>query len=815
MRIKNLCIVALLIFGSNHFVEAQHQYQINVSSQQSTLRTGHLQMGGSNGFGDSIAVNNRYIEINHEPVFPIVGEIHFSRYPHQYWDEAIKKMKAGGVDVIATYVFWNMHEEIESQFNWEGDNNVREFIELCKANQLRVILRIGPFCHGEIRNGGLPDWLLGKMLTIRSNDPEYLKYVDRLYHQIGQQVKGLLFKDGGPIFAIQLENEFQHSAAPWGLTYPGQPLDFTASERDKNITQEGVGVSNQKNPYADLGNQHMVILKSLAHKNALDVPVYTATGWGNAAIIENQTIPVTAAYPYPGWAPASLSNFYLYTDLQKKPDYSPVRYKGEDYPYFPAEIGGGIMGTYTRRPVIPAQSLEALANRFIGSGACGLGYYMYHGGSTPKGKLFYFNDEAYGYPKISYDFQAPLSEYGKPTESFNRLKIYHNFLNAFGNIVAPMQLVLPENAAIIIPGDVDALRYSMRVKDNSGFLFMNNFQDHQERKDITDIQFKINLDDKVISIPENGSITLAKDESAILPVNLTIAGIHINYATAQLLTSGNDKDGDFVVFFTPEGFEPEFSIAAQNNLNIKANQCQITKDTKRWLVKSTSKNPFEIIINNNGKKVRFLVLDKKSALNSWMFSSEKGARLIISEALPMVESNTVEFVSMGNNLIEFKLYPAGDYSISPERGKLLKLSGKNELFVHYQLELLRKTLDYPVKHLGNKMEIDLSSGLPSGVNDVICRINYKGDTGDGFINGTLVADNFYNGVPWEIGLKRFFEKSDTKSMVIYFRPMKKNAEFIQDLLPQSVPDFSKTNSFLEIGEPEFTPEYKAKISITN
>lgn len=281
----------------------------------------------------------------------------------------------------------------------------------------------------------------------------------------------------------------------------------------------------------------------------MNAPIYTATGWSHAAVIENETLPVTAAYPYPCWAPAALSDFYLYTNLQKKPDYSPVRYKSDDYPYFAAEIGGGIMGTYTRRPVVPAKSLEVLINRFLGSGANGLGYYMYHGGSTPKGKLFFFNDEAYGYPKISYDFQAPLSEYGKPVESFNRLKLFHYFLKSFGDILAPMQVFLPENSNLIKADDTEILRYSVRTNGNSGFLFLNNFQDHQERKDIANINFKIKLENQELSIPESNGFTLKKDGHAIFPINIQLDNIKVNYATAQLLTSGQDAKGRFFVFF--------------------------------------------------------------------------------------------------------------------------------------------------------------------------------------------------------------------------------------------------------------------------
>ena len=204
-------------------------YILDVSTPSPPVRSEHLKMGGINAQGQSIAVNNSYISQNGKPSIPITGEFHFSRYPRAYWAEAIQKMKAGGINMIATYVFWSMHEEHEGEYIWEGERDLRHFIELCAQYDMPAIVRIGPFGHGEVRNGALPDWLLGKPVSVRSNDPAYLAYVERLYDQIGQQLRGLMFKDGGPVVAIQLENEYQSSAAPWGLTYPGQPLDFTAA----------------------------------------------------------------------------------------------------------------------------------------------------------------------------------------------------------------------------------------------------------------------------------------------------------------------------------------------------------------------------------------------------------------------------------------------------------------------------------------------------------------------------------------------------------------------------------------------------------
>lgn len=95
-------------------------------------------------------------------VCPVMGEVHYSRIPANEWQEEVRKMKEGGVTVIATYVFWNHVEEEEGIFRWDGQRNLRGFLEICKEEEMPVILRMGPFCHGEVRNGGIPDWMFEK-----------------------------------------------------------------------------------------------------------------------------------------------------------------------------------------------------------------------------------------------------------------------------------------------------------------------------------------------------------------------------------------------------------------------------------------------------------------------------------------------------------------------------------------------------------------------------------------------------------------------------------------------------------------------------
>ena len=111
-------------------------------------------------------------------------------------------MKAAGIDIVATYIFWIHHEEVEGEWDWSGRRCLRGFAELCARNGLYLYPRIGPWAHGECRNGGFPDWLLRKCPVVRADDPTYLGYVERFYGQIYAQLEGLLFKDGGPVIGI-------------------------------------------------------------------------------------------------------------------------------------------------------------------------------------------------------------------------------------------------------------------------------------------------------------------------------------------------------------------------------------------------------------------------------------------------------------------------------------------------------------------------------------------------------------------------------------------------------------------------------------
>ena len=754
---------------------AQQVYELDMPVKEKTIYSGHLKLGGNNPSGERIEVNSYYMSVGGKPVIPVMGEFHYSRYPECQWEEEILKMKAGGVTVIPTYVFWSIHEEKEGVFNWEGNRNLRKFLSLCQKHNVWTVVRIGPFCHGEIRNGGLPDWLFAKPLEIRSNDANYLKYVKRLYEEIGRQLEGLYYKDGGTIIGTQIENEHQHSAAPWGITYPGEPKDMTSATYDANITMIGVSVQDKKITTADLGNLHMKTLKKMAEEAGIQTPLYTATGWGNAAVIGEEAIPVTAAYTYPFWAKPGMSPFCMFKDIQKNPDYAPVRYDTEKYPSFCAEMGVGIQMIYTRRPIVTAKAAEALMVRTLGSGANGIGYYMYHGGSTPKmGPTAFFSDEPMGMPKISYDFQAPLGEFGLEHGSYRALRLLHLFLNDFSSQLAPMETVLPKGYEQMTPDNRETLRYAARVKGKSGFVFMVNFQDHDTaRVDQKDLCLRLKFADETLRIPSQGTFTLPKDESLILPFNFQMEDALLKYATAQLLLKLDDKGMDHYFFFVPGGIRPKFVF---DKTTVAGKHCY----TPEAGLKSTF-----MVKTSGGKRFKVTTLTREQALNA----CKVDGKLLITSSMVLPEAGRVRLLNMGDPVFRYVEYP----------------SAKG--FKEQMKEVSSVQTEYTFRKVGSRrLAVRFSGKEYPQVNDYFLRLDYTGDVAMAFLKGELVLDHFYYGAPWQISLKRFQQELTDEELSFYIRPLRKNAPFLSDLPGEAVPDFSK-GSVVRVDSVQVVPQY--------
>lgn len=156
-----------------------------------------------------LTVSGHQFLLGGRPFQIISGEMHYTRVPRAYWRDRLEKARAMGLNTITTYVFWNVHEPRPGVFDFSGQNDIAEFLREAQATGLNVILRPGPYVCAEWELGGYPSWLLkDRTLTLRSTDPKYTAAVDTWFSRLSKEVTPLLAKNGGPIIAVQLENEY-------------------------------------------------------------------------------------------------------------------------------------------------------------------------------------------------------------------------------------------------------------------------------------------------------------------------------------------------------------------------------------------------------------------------------------------------------------------------------------------------------------------------------------------------------------------------------------------------------------------------------
>ena len=468
-------------------------------------------------FGKRVTWDAHSLIIDGRRVCPVMGEIHYSRLPADEWAQEVRRMKEGGVTIIATYVFWNHIEEEEGVFRWDGQRSLRRFLEVCKQQDMPVVLRLGPFCHGEVRNGGIPDWMFQKGCKLREQNPTFMHYAELLYRQIFTQVRGLQWKDGGPVIAAQFDNEYR-----------------------------GRG-------------EYLMALKKIALEVGFDLPFYTRTGWPElrTPVPFGEMLPLFGDYADGFWDKSveeTVGNYYkafnfkgfrsstaIGTDLLGKQE-ERINKGDDQYPYFTCELGGGMATAYHRRPYIYPEDTYSMALVKLGSGSNLLGYYMYHGGTNPEGRLHTLNEVQTSpgtanndLPVCTYDFQAPLGEFGQTYPQYYMLRPLHLFMHDWGEVLAPMEASFPAPQDIKKGADTE-LRWAVRSQaptagqPASGFIFINNY----ERLQNLTAKRNVRLEACGVKFP---TLTIPSGCMAVFPVNID----GIRYATAQLVAKRDGK----------------------------------------------------------------------------------------------------------------------------------------------------------------------------------------------------------------------------------------------------------------------------------
>ncbi|GAB7104466.1 hypothetical protein JCM4814A_27800 [Streptomyces phaeofaciens JCM 4814] len=777
------------------------RHRIRVPAAAAPPLRGHLPFSDAPGVPDPIEVTSRWLTRGGRPWFPVSGEFHYSRHPARHWEEELLKTKAAGVTAVASYVIWIHHEETEGRIRFDGDRDLRRFARLCARHGLDFIPRIGPWAHAEVRNGGLPDWVLARTTATRTDAPAYLSAVRPWFEAIAAQLRGLERANGGPVVAIQIENELYDRP------------------------------------------DHLLTLKRMAQEAGLSAPLWTSTAWGGVQLPGDELLPLYGGYPEAFWTesdagwPDTCRKHFFFTHQRDDEgigaDLRPTTVRGTDpesrtarFPWATCELGGGMAVAYHRRPRVDARDIGALALTKIGCGSVWQGYYMFHGGTNPKGELSTLQEShATAYPNdlpvLTYDFQAPLGEYGQYRPSYDELRLQHLMLADFGATLAPMESALPE-AGPRDQHDRDTLRWAVRTDGRaSGFLFVTNHQPHEPLPDHPETRFRVEFPESAPLTLPSTPVTIPAGAYFCWPLRLEVAGLRVDWATAQPICTVTDPDPDgdgdadrtVLVLAATDGIAPEVALDASTVRSVVTPEGARTTATEdRILITGITPGTNALIevqlepepttaattgkpgrgAGDTPRTVALLVLDAATARTAYRGEAWGAQRLVLATAgvvfdepadevrlhtrspaesaslsvlpaphhPPTAPGATVK-ESQDGVLTRYTLLPDPELPTTsttpapstptltlltrpgppptPETGPLNRASAPADH--HYDTTAAVYRVDLPP-----------ASTTPEGT--TLLRLHWTGDTARAYAGDELVADQFFTGRPWDMSLDR-------------------------------------------------------------
>ena len=314
-------------------------------------------------------VGDKTFLLNGQPFIGKAAEVHYPRIPRPYWEHRIQMCKALGMNAVCIYIFWNIHEQREGEFDFTGNNDVAEFCRLAQKNGLYVIVRPGPYVCAEWEMGGLPWWLLKKKdIRLRERDPYFMERVKIFEKKVGEQLKPLTIQNGGPIIMIQVENEY----GSYGEDKPN-----VSEIRDCLRSIYGKELSLFQCDWS-----------SNFEKNGLDDLTWTMN-FGTGANIDQQFRRLGELRPN---APKMCSEFW----------------------------SGWFDKWGARHETRPAKDMVEGMDEMLSKGIS-FSLYMTHGG-TSFGHWAGANSPGFAPDVTSYDYDAPINEYGQATPKFWELR---------------------------------------------------------------------------------------------------------------------------------------------------------------------------------------------------------------------------------------------------------------------------------------------------------------------------------------------------------------------------------------------------------
>ncbi|MFX3646779.1 MAG: beta-galactosidase [Paenibacillus sp.] len=516
-----------------------------------------------NGVQSELTYDARSFFLNGERVFLNSATIHYFRMPKEEWREVLLKAKLAGMNCIDTYFAWNVHEAEEGQWSFEGDNDCGAFLDLCAELGMWVIARPGPFICAEWDFGGFPYWLGTKNgVKFRENNETYLQYVNLYFDRIVPIIRERQLSAGGTVILVQVENEY------------GYLMDDAAASDHMNTLRDGL------------------------LQRGIDSTLITCVG-GAEGTIEG-------------------ANFWSGADGH----YETLRAKQPDTPKMVTEFWTGWFENWGGPSAIQktAPLLERRIMEILRAGYTGISHYMFYGGTNFGG----YGGRTMGSSDIfmitSYDYDAPLNEYGRVTPKYTVTKNLSYFVHAFGALLMETEEIPEEQIVVRHP---EGISVRGRQADNQKIWFLESHKDERETMHIT--------------LEEGRTLPVSLNPGQIVPLLDRVQIAEQVYLTAGTLITGNEViNGELTLFIVA-------SAGQRSVVELEAGALNVTGSTVQVLVEHDSarnvhrldlfhfQEPGMIQLEANGTPIRFVILDQETMNRTWRLeaTNQKGLRYAI------------------------------------------------------------------------------------------------------------------------------------------------------------------------------------------
>ncbi|MFI1092694.1 beta-galactosidase [Streptomyces sp. NPDC020917] len=504
-----------------------------------------------------------------------------------------------------------------------------------------------------------------------------------------------------------------------------------------------------ENEYASGDPAHITTLRQMVTARGMVAPYYSVTA--NSVFEKDTAIPLQGSYCYRGWETGAgtepVSGFIYGSDeWTANTDTGGAMYDTLDYPRGFCELGTGSPMRGRDRFLVERRFVVAQAYDSVGRGANYLGYYMFHGGTQVA-------DLSGSWP-LTYDFQAPLGEFGRTRDSYRHYRRLHTFVTTCSAELVRTR-ISRDPGQLMDPGQTRRLRYIGRFDAaGRGFVFVNNTQRNVTMPARSDVQVQIKTAGGTVTLPA-APLTMPPDRSNVFPVMTDLNGVDLRWATVEPLARLAGDDLPTWVYWAPDWTDRSLAFGKSVTLTNEWGSATQKVVGNELIATAPAGQRTSLLVRPSGSKTpcaRIIVLTEAESLNAAVVPLNGNDRLIIAATGQVTGVQpAVRFTAPAGAQITADIFPTG--GLAPGTGWKAVAAGMP--FGRYSYQLAAGPAAPQITGAaGGRWRID--GGDPARLADLAeaqVVLDYRGGDATLLAGGTAVSNDLYHGETWTIDLK--------------------------------------------------------------